>query len=358
MKKMRIGRYMVPVWILSVLLISIIGVGAIAGYVWETLNIPVQVNEPLKILGYPSKFNLYPGDTEKFNISLQNSASNNYSMVLDFSFSNSTYQSNYVSFSNTIYTIVPGKQNITAWFSVSSDAPPISDTLSIGFERVESTVLYSSGLIGYWKLDEGSGNVVMDSSGYGNNGTIYGATWVPGKVGYALNFDGVDDYVSIPSFTPYNVTSLTVAAWIDSPLTQIGYIFYNGENGEFVLHMGQRVDAGAGNPNLASFSVKFGSVGWVDVFSNSVTPNTWHYIVGVWTMGESIKIYVDGVLEGENTAIPNESLYNPGSAYIATIGTYYDLIEHDYFQGSIQGIRIYNRALNNTEISDLYSIPP
>jgi len=46
---------------------------------------------------------------------------------------------------------------------------------------------------------EGSGNIVHDVSGYGNNGTIYGASWVDTrdpKLGYALSFDGVDDYVN------------------------------------------------------------------------------------------------------------------------------------------------------------------
>jgi hypothetical protein len=567
---MKIGRYMVPVWIVSVVLISVIGVGVIFGYVWQTVTIPVQVNEPLKILSYPSGFSMYPGDTEVFNVSIEDDASNNYSVILDFSFGNSTYQANYVTFSDTVYTIVPGQQNITAWFSVNSDAPPTSDTLSISFERVETAttsffddfnqttlnsrwtvidpyggstfsltsmpsyltisttsppdrdlcqgvnfysprimqpiygnftietklwavfnasiqsggiviwkdqnnylrlerayrygyqeilfigtingtwsvqspevsnpgiilnisdinptylrlvrtgmvysgyystddvnwnflanitmdtdyslntglynvnrgppeldstsfavsfdyfnmtsepiVLESSDLIGYWKFDEGSGNVAMDSSGYGNNGTIYGATWVTGKAGYALNFDGSDDYVSIPSFTLPSLTSLTVGAWINSPLTQIGDVFYNGENGEFNLHMGQRPEAGDDNSTLASFSVKFGSTGWIDVFSNPITPNTWHYIVGVWTMGESIKIYVDGVLAGENDAIPNESLYNPGSGYTATVGRYYTLeTMSTCFQGSIQGIRVYNRALNDSEISSLFLNDP
>ncbi len=49
----------------------------------------------------------------------------------------------------------------------------------------------TSGLVGYWNFDEGSGTVAADGSGSGNNGTINGATWVAGKVGSgALSFDG------------------------------------------------------------------------------------------------------------------------------------------------------------------------
>ena len=53
----------------------------------------------------------------------------------------------------------------------------------------------SAALIGYWKLDENSGLTTVDSSGYGNNGTLIGATWTGGKSGSALDFDGIDDYV-------------------------------------------------------------------------------------------------------------------------------------------------------------------
>ena len=49
------------------------------------------------------------------------------------------------------------------------------------------------GLVGYWRFNEGSGATAADSSGHGNNGTIYGAKWVEGKSGKALSFDGKKD---------------------------------------------------------------------------------------------------------------------------------------------------------------------
>lgn len=328
MRKIKIGNYFIPLWIIVVLLIS--GVGVSAFYVWQTLTVQLQVKEPLEILSYPSQLSLYPGETKEFNVTIENHASVNYSVTLDFHLSNLTYQADYVNFNDTVYTIVPGQQNITAWFSVKSDAPSTSDTLSISFERIESAAFYS-GLISYWK--------------FGGNASI---------------FDGINDYINIPSFTLPDLTSLTVTAWINSPLTQIGYIFYNGENGEFVLHNGERPYDGSVSgryPTLASFSVKLqGSSIW-DVYSTPMTSNTLHFLAGVWIKGVSLRIYVDGVLVGENNTIPNENLYNPGSGYIATVGRYY-IPEPNYFKGSIYEIRIYNRALSNTEIGDLYSIPP
>jgi len=59
----------------------------------------------------------------------------------------------------------------------------------------------------------GVSNIVLDASGNNNHGTIYGATWVDGKVGGALSFDGVDDYVDCGNIFTANQTELTVEAW-------------------------------------------------------------------------------------------------------------------------------------------------
>jgi hypothetical protein len=77
-----------------------------------------------------------------------------------------------------------------------------------------------AGLVGYWKLDEGSGTIASDSSGNGHDGTIEGdPQWVAGMYGQALDFDGTDDYVDIglgagDYFSTLN-SGLTVAAWIN-----------------------------------------------------------------------------------------------------------------------------------------------
>ena len=57
-------------------------------------------------------------------------------------------------------------------------------------------------LIGWWKFNEGKGDIAYDSSGNRNNGGIKGARWVKGRKGYGLYFDGIDDVV-----------------WMDKPIT-------------------------------------------------------------------------------------------------------------------------------------------
>jgi hypothetical protein len=71
-------------------------------------------------------------------------------------------------------------------------------------------------LVGQWHMDEGSGTVVADSSGNGNNGTILGgATWVPGPFGSALSFNGGMAVVHVgnnPTLEP--TSAITVSAWV------------------------------------------------------------------------------------------------------------------------------------------------
>ena len=71
------------------------------------------------------------------------------------------------------------------------------------------------GLVLWLKFDEGVGLKAYDLSQYRNHGTIYGATWVEGKFGKALQFDGVDDYVVINDSPELNIRKeITLIAWI------------------------------------------------------------------------------------------------------------------------------------------------
>jgi hypothetical protein len=360
MKTLTLGKRVVPIWFVAVLIVSVVG-STVLGYVaWTTLNIPVEVKEPIKILDYPTMLSLFPGDTEQFTVSLENQASNDYTIFLEFSLHDSQYQSNYVTFSDKVYTLQPGQHELSAWFAVKSTAPAVNTTLTVSFSRVESTPL-PSGLMAYWKLDEGAGTTVSDSSGNNYQGTIQGANWIDGKFNKALNFDGVSSYVNIPSLPVTDINSLTVVVWINSDFSKIGYIFYHGDTGEFLLHNGERTSDGpvAGRyPNIASFSVKLAGSTWYDVYSKSLEPSIWHQLVGVWTKGESLKIYVDGTLAGENNAISSGTLLNDGSYWLPSLGVYNRGAEADtFYKGLLDNVMVFNRALTSEEITTLYANP-
>ncbi len=96
--------------------------------------------------------------------------------------------------------------------------------LTICYLLLTTCFLYAdTGLVGYWKFDEGSGTTATDSSGNGNTGTIYGATWVDGKSGKALSFDGNDDYV-VSTTVNFSTGSAdrTISFWVKSSNMAVG----------------------------------------------------------------------------------------------------------------------------------------
>ena len=70
-------------------------------------------------------------------------------------------------------------------------------------------------VVGVWLLDEGEGEIVVDSSDNGNDGRLFGANWIDGKFGKALDFDGEDDYVEVADDPILDgMPELTLVAWV------------------------------------------------------------------------------------------------------------------------------------------------
>jgi hypothetical protein len=208
------------------------------------------------------------------------------------------------------------------------------------------TVFDSSGLVGYWKFDEGSGTTATDSSGHNNTGTlINGPTWTTGKVGNALSFDGVDDYVSTLSNTSLSPSIATISVWIKPNATQstntriINIQDTSGKNYDLsILQSSYKIDFVNWNGSYAS----------VDLASTSaVPPNEWTHIVVV-VGNQNNRLYINGVLEASSTS----SSTQPGSS-ILSIGRH--LTAGWYFNGFIDEVAIYNRALSTSEISVIYN---
>lgn len=163
MKVIKIGEHIIPLWLLAALLISVIGAAVFANYFGNRLVIPFEVREPIEILYYPSKLSFFSGETEEFNITVQNHASVNYSVVLDFHLSNTTYQDNYVTFSNEVYTVIPAQQNLTARLVVEPNAPPVNASLTIDLMSVDTIEFQTIGK-GYISGHENQANCVINDA--------------------------------------------------------------------------------------------------------------------------------------------------------------------------------------------------
>ncbi len=123
---------------LTILLIS---TGFIS--VYAVLQAPtgtVEVKEPLEILSFDSELSFYPGETLQFNVLVENHASVSYNASLIFSLNDTAYQQHFITFSNKIYEIQSGTNNLEALLSVANTAPATELELRVNVTR-DITVL-------------------------------------------------------------------------------------------------------------------------------------------------------------------------------------------------------------------------
>jgi len=206
-------------------------------------------------------------------------------------------------------------------------------------------------LVGYWKFDEGSGNIAHDSSVFGNNGTlINGPTWTTGQVNNALSFDGTDDYVDIGIGTNYfPMPKFTLCAWIKS--TEIGTAstargiigityglnLYLSTNGNLYLRINT-------NPSTETFA-------YISYPQNLLDAKQ-HFVCASYD-GTNVNLFIDGELKKTQAATWGGTTHWP--TYIATIG--WDVNSSPWkFKGLIDEVRIYNRDLSDTEIKRYYDL--
>jgi len=104
-------------------------------YMWATRTTTLIVEEPLSITSFPDVFNTHPGENKTLDITIENTASIDYSVTLNFVLNDTAYQQTYLTFSNTTYTIVPGSNNIAAWCEIAKKAPPVQLSLTVEFNR-------------------------------------------------------------------------------------------------------------------------------------------------------------------------------------------------------------------------------
>jgi hypothetical protein len=222
------------------------------------------------------------------------------------------------------------------------------------------------GLVGYWKFNEGSGTSAADSSGNGSTGTLLNSpTWAPGVSGNGLMFDGVDDYVEIPSSPIYSTNyggvnqSFSYSAWIQSsnytpPQVILSRRNHCNSEGHFKIYV-------SGNKVYLSFYSDIDALTRVLVSQNNVLTNgQLHHIVWTRTWGEATtKLYVDG------TSVPLAQDYpNNGTRYedlVLSIGAQKGdgvacvTTPSYFFTGLIDDVRIYNRILSTSEVARAYA---
>ncbi len=217
----------------------------------------------------------------------------------------------------------------------------------------------TSGLVGHWTfngedMDWASSTAeALDRSGQGNHGDIIGATAVIGKVGQGLEFDGSDDCVELTDLDV--ASSMTVSAWVNLNSTASEQIIIRKtqvSDGSLTNYWLSLYDGGSGSRFHFGFAAQ-NPTGWKMKDSSVLgTPSTgvWYYVTGVFDDANNIiELYVDGTSQGttEVTGTPGQN--NDNTIIGSNQGG-----SSNFLNGTIDEVRIYNRALSASEVGELY----
>jgi hypothetical protein len=207
----------------------------------------------------------------------------------------------------------------------------------IAFSAATIKTPTKTGQIGYWSFNDNYGTKAGDSSGSGSTGTLVNSpTWIGGKFGKALLFNGNDTYVTIPT-TGASSTAGTISFWAYATTTQT--------SGGYLLNTtgtSQRIYFNYQSSN--NISLLLGSTA-VTIGSGPAPLGKWHHVVGQWS-GTTGTLYVDGVLIANTTFTALSSVLNP--MYVGSFSG------AQGFKGIIDDVRFYNRVLTASEIATIY----
>ncbi len=242
-------------------------------------------------------------------------------------------------------------------YAEESDLSHTSEYFS--YWAFESNTFYTKSPVAYWNFDENTGSTAKDSAG-NNDGTIYGASWTTGISGSALSFDGTNDYINFGDKKDFDLRGeLTITAWVY--LNNIPN-YGNSRSSPFLVKGGVDQPYEFGTlPDGRLFHTQEEETGNDHELHGTTELSTgeW-YFVAVTDDFNTMKFYVDGEKEPDETT---SSGWNRASSYGESTGNLYIANSPTdaayywtdcYFNGIMDEVRIYNYALSDSEINELY----
>ncbi|MDD4922718.1 MAG: LruC domain-containing protein, partial [Bacteroidales bacterium] len=217
---------------------------------------------------------------------------------------------------------------------------PLSSTSFSLVKKRSARSFSSSGLLAAWHFDENSGNTANDALGI-HNGTFTGAAWVTGISGSSLEFNGSTSSVIVPNNTFFNPIGdkISFSFWFKLPEV--------GASGSFIYQNTKynvRIDP-QGRVSFAVYTPDWKSL--VMNYADRILNTDWHHVAATYD-GATMKLFIDGVLK---TSVANTGTLKSSQAdfVIGIKGV------TDPYKGTIDEILVYEKALTQEEITEIYS---
>ena len=214
---------------------------------------------------------------------------------------------------------------------------------------------------GEWPLDAASAGLTIDISGNGNDGQLNNfaaSPFAPGMFGNALQFDGVDDYVSLTnqqSVYDGQGSPYSISYWVKAPAQQNAFVYAEGTIGTIAILI---FGSGQYLPDSDKFRVYCrndqGQVPFTGVSNTVVYDDTWHHVTFVDNSGD-ITLYIDGVVDGANIAYdPTRLPGTPGHGTFgnntASMGGLRRGSVCCHMSGLVDDLRVYRFAMTPTDV--------
>jgi hypothetical protein len=218
----------------------------------------------------------------------------------------------------------------------------------------------SAGLVAHWQFDEGSGTTAVDSSGNGHDGTLLGdPQWVAGMIGSgALSFDGSDGLVDVGHDESLNMTDeLTITVWVKvGDLSTYYFLVCKQPSGtaadNYPGNYEFRTEANTGALQFGHQEAE-GQQYTFYTSETSITAGQWYHVAVSFTKGVLVEFYIDGVPAGSSEQLTNFGILNDEPVRIGGRKDGYS-----FFNGILDDVRLYDRALSAVQIQKLYNGNP
>jgi hypothetical protein len=198
-----------------------------------------------------------------------------------------------------------------------------------------------AGLIAAYGFEEGVGTSIADATGKSHTGTLSGATWsAAGKNGKALSFDGINDWVTIADAHDLDLTNrMTLEAWVRAAsLSGWNTVVMKEAAGKLVYALYANDNAPRPAVTMAIAGIDRSATG-----ASAVPLNAWTHLAATYD-GTTLRLYVNGV-EALSRAQTGNMTASTNPLRIGGNGVW-----NEYFNGLVDDVRIYDRALTAAEI--------